>query len=88
VIDRDYDPSLPDGLLDRNQLIQALLNVARNAMQAVGQKGRIVVRTRVRSNANIASARHRLVAEVVTRKTSCPSLPRRYCLRPGSHNHR
>jgi two-component system, NtrC family, nitrogen regulation sensor histidine kinase GlnL len=64
VIDRDYDPSLPDGLLDRNQLIQALLNVARNAMQAVGQRGRIVVRTRVRSNANIGSARHRLVADV------------------------
>ncbi len=30
-------PSLPDGLFDRNQIVQALLNVARNAMQAVGQ---------------------------------------------------
>ena len=35
-LDRDYDPSLPDGLIDRNQIVQALLNVARNAMQAAG----------------------------------------------------
>ena len=35
-IERDYDPSLPDGLFDRNQMVQALLNVARNALQAVG----------------------------------------------------
>ena len=35
-VERDYDPSLPDGMFDRNQIIQALLNVARNALQAVG----------------------------------------------------
>src|SRR5947207_2441195 len=34
VIERDYDPSLPNAMLDRHQLIQALLNVARNALQA------------------------------------------------------
>lgn len=68
AIERDYDPSLPAAQFDRNQLIQALLNVARNAMQAVGRptdrRGRIVVRTRVRSGLNIGSARHRLVADV------------------------
>jgi two-component system nitrogen regulation sensor histidine kinase GlnL len=68
AIDRDYDPSLPSAQFDRNQVIQALLNVARNAMQAVGQpedgRGRIVVRTRVRSGVNIGSSRHRLVADV------------------------
>src|SRR6201996_7952788 len=41
VIDRDYDPSLPDGMLDRHQAIQALLNVARNALQAIGDSGKI-----------------------------------------------
>ena len=68
-IERDYDPSLPDANLDRNQIVQALLNVVRNAMQAVGQHGRIVVRTRVRSGMNIGKVRHRLVAaiEVETR---------------------
>ncbi|HEY1889568.1 MAG TPA: nitrogen regulation protein NR(II) [Steroidobacteraceae bacterium] len=61
-IERDYDPSLPNAMLDRNQVIQALLNVARNAMQALGAGGRIVLRTRALSNVSIGSARHRLVA--------------------------
>lgn len=64
VIDRDYDPSLPEGLFDRNQIIQALLNVARNALQALGERGRIVMRTRVQSNVSIGSTRHKLVAAV------------------------
>ncbi|HTY49617.1 MAG TPA: nitrogen regulation protein NR(II) [Steroidobacteraceae bacterium] len=64
VIERDYDPSLPNALFDRNQLIQALLNVARNALQAVGEQGRIVLRTRAYSNVGIAGRRHRLAASV------------------------
>jgi len=73
VVDRDYDPSLPNASLDRNQLIQALLNIARNALQAVdvpGDRGptvpagKIMLRTRALSNVSIGSARHRLVASV------------------------
>jgi two-component system, NtrC family, nitrogen regulation sensor histidine kinase GlnL len=64
AIERDYDPSLPEAHLDRHQMIQALLNVARNALQAQGDKGRIVLRTRARSNVTIGSAPHRLVASV------------------------
>lgn len=64
LIERDYDPSLPGAMLDRNQIIQALLNVARNALQAVGDRGRITLRTRALSNVNIGSTRHRLVASV------------------------
>lgn len=64
VIDRDYDPSLPNATLDRNQAIQALLNVARNALQALATNGRITFRTRALSNVTIGSARHRLVASV------------------------
>lgn len=63
-IERDYDPSLPNASLDRDQIIQALLNVARNAMQALGESGHIVLRTRVLSNVSIGSVRHRLVASV------------------------
>jgi two-component system, NtrC family, nitrogen regulation sensor histidine kinase GlnL len=63
-LERDYDPSVPEGLFDRHQLVQALLNVARNAMQAVGTDGRIVVRTRVRTGMNIGKVRHRLVAQI------------------------
>ncbi|HVY81020.1 MAG TPA: nitrogen regulation protein NR(II) [Steroidobacteraceae bacterium] len=64
LVERDYDPSLPNALLDRNQIIQALLNVARNAMQALGERGRIVLRTRALSNVSIGSARHKLVASL------------------------
>jgi two-component system nitrogen regulation sensor histidine kinase GlnL len=61
-IERDYDPSLPDAHLDRHQLIQALLNVARNALQALEGRGHIVLRTRARSHVSIGSASHRLIA--------------------------
>jgi two-component system nitrogen regulation sensor histidine kinase GlnL len=59
---RDYDPSLPPVYADRNQLIQAYLNIARNALQAVGARGRLVFRTRVLTNFVIGGVRHRLVA--------------------------
>ena len=74
TIERDYDPSLPNAMLDRNQAIQALLNVARNAMQAIGASGRIVFRTRALSNVSIGSARHRLVASVSV-EDSGPGVP-------------
>ena len=64
MIERDYDPSLPMAILDRHQLIQALLNVARNALQALAGRGRIVLRTRALTNVSIGSMRHRLVASV------------------------
>jgi two-component system nitrogen regulation sensor histidine kinase GlnL len=64
VVDRDYDPSLPSATLDRNQIIQALLNVARNALQALNERGRIILRTRALSNVSIGSVRHKLVASV------------------------
>ena len=34
TLKRDYDPSLPEFCADREQLIQAFLNIARNAMEA------------------------------------------------------
>ena len=64
LIERDYDPSLPNTALDRHQIVQALLNLGRNALQAVGARGRIVLRTRVLVGQSIGSARHRLVASV------------------------
>lgn len=63
-VERDYDPSLPEAAYDRNQIIQALLNIARNALQAVGERGRIIVRTRARSNVGIGTMRHRLTAVI------------------------
>ncbi len=64
LIDRDYDPSLQEACCDRNQLVQALLNIARNALQALDRTGHIRLRTRVLSNVHIGAARHRLVASI------------------------
>jgi two-component system nitrogen regulation sensor histidine kinase GlnL len=58
---RDYDPSLPPITVDRGQMIQAFLNLAQNALQAVGEEGHIVFRTRALSNHTIGGELHRLV---------------------------
>jgi two-component system nitrogen regulation sensor histidine kinase GlnL len=64
LVERDYDPSVPEGAFDKNQLVQALLNLARNALQAVGDRGRITLRTRIVGNAYIGLERHRLAVRV------------------------
>ena len=59
---RDYDPSLPDLLLDRDQLTQAFLNLARNASQAPEHTGTVILRTRVATNQFLNGQFYRLVA--------------------------
>lgn len=44
---RDYDPSLPAIQGDREQLIQVVLNIVRNAVEALDGRGEIRLRTRV-----------------------------------------
>jgi two-component system, NtrC family, nitrogen regulation sensor histidine kinase GlnL len=63
-VERDYDPSLPPLSIDRDQIVQAMLNLGRNALQAVGAAGRLVLRTRVLTHVYIGTRRHRLVASV------------------------
>jgi two-component system nitrogen regulation sensor histidine kinase GlnL len=66
VIDRDYDPSLPPVTVDPNHIIQAMLNLGRNAIQALSaphvHAPRLVLRTRAASNVSVGAHRHRLVA--------------------------
>jgi two-component system nitrogen regulation sensor histidine kinase GlnL len=64
VIERDYDPSLPMVNGDSDQLIQAILNVVRNAAQAVGQEGRIMLRTRVHRQVTIGHRRNRMALKI------------------------
>jgi len=53
-IRRDYDTSLPDLAGDKEQLIQAILNVARNAAQANAGEGEIRMSTRIARKVTIA----------------------------------
>ncbi|MEM7081380.1 MAG: nitrogen regulation protein NR(II) [Pseudomonadota bacterium] len=65
---RDFDPSLPKLLIDEDQITQTLLNLARNALQAVSDiedgPQRIVFRSRVESGFTIGAKRHTMVARV------------------------
>lgn len=57
---RDYDTSLPEISADRQQLIQAILNIVRNAAQAMDGEGDIVLRTRIARQVTLAKRRYRL----------------------------
>ncbi|MBU6420938.1 MAG: PAS domain-containing sensor histidine kinase [Gammaproteobacteria bacterium] len=59
---RDYDPSLPELMLDRDQIVQALLNLAKNAGEAAGADGRVTFRTRSLRQFTLNGVRHRLMA--------------------------
>ncbi|HET7527293.1 MAG TPA: ATP-binding protein [Burkholderiaceae bacterium] len=66
---RDYDVSLPEFRGDREQLIQALLNIVQNAAHALTERiaagtARIVLRTRVARQATIGKERSRLALEL------------------------
>ncbi|MGB0867794.1 MAG: nitrogen regulation protein NR(II) [Granulosicoccaceae bacterium] len=62
-----YDPSLPRVRGDFEWLVQALLNLGLNAVQAVGDSGVVELVTRAHSNFTIGHHRHRLVAEIQVR---------------------
>jgi two-component system nitrogen regulation sensor histidine kinase GlnL len=66
---RDYDASMPSGRGDKEQLIQAVLNIVRNAAQSLAGRvaegdAQIVLRTRVARHVNIARRHLRLAAEL------------------------
>jgi two-component system nitrogen regulation sensor histidine kinase GlnL len=68
TVERDYDPSLPPLTVDPNHIIQAMLNLGRNAIQALSgghvQSPRLILRTRAANNASVGAQRHRLVASI------------------------
>jgi len=64
TVERDYDPSVPAVYADASQLTQAVLNIAKNAFQALNGSGRITLRTRALANFTIGSMQHRLVASI------------------------
>jgi two-component system nitrogen regulation sensor histidine kinase GlnL len=66
---RDYDPSIPEFMGDKEQLIQAFLNIARNAMQALDgmpahKHPQIDIKTRPLRQLTIGHMRYRLVARI------------------------
>ncbi len=61
---RDYDPSLPELPHDPDQIEQVLLNIVRNALQALGPEGgEIILRTRTAFQLTL-HGRYRLAARI------------------------
>lgn len=68
-VERDYDASIPEFRGDREQLIQAVLNIVHNACQALAERieqgdGKIVLRTRIARQVTIGKQRYRLALEL------------------------
>jgi two-component system, NtrC family, nitrogen regulation sensor histidine kinase GlnL len=66
---RDYDASIPEFQGDREQLIQALLNIAHNAAQALEEQiadgsARLTFRTRIDRQVLLGKARHKLALQL------------------------
>ncbi|HTH73630.1 MAG TPA: nitrogen regulation protein NR(II) [Trinickia sp.] len=69
TIERDYDVSVPDLRGDKEQLIQALLNIVRNAAQALRERigqgdARIALRTRVARKVTISKRLFKLALDL------------------------
>jgi two-component system nitrogen regulation sensor histidine kinase GlnL len=69
TVQRDYDTSIPEFRGDREQLIQAVLNIVHNAAQALAGRisagdARIELRTRVARQATVGRQRFRLALEL------------------------
>lgn len=60
----DYDASLPDILADRGQLIQVVLNIVKNAIQAMGGEGKIELRSRIARQITLGRKRYPLAIKV------------------------
>ncbi|WP_020159452.1 nitrogen regulation protein NR(II) [Methylobacter marinus] len=60
----DYDPSIPEIQADKDQLIQAILNIARNAAQAMDGKGEIMIKTRIHRQMTIGRKRYKLTVKI------------------------
>jgi two-component system nitrogen regulation sensor histidine kinase GlnL len=68
-VERDYDTSIPDFRGDREQLIQAVLNIAHNACEALAERiakgdAQLTFRTRIARQVTFGKQRYRLALEL------------------------
>lgn len=73
-IRKDYDPSVPPLWISPEQIEQVLLNLVKNALEAVGTAGQIVVRTRVSHQETIYGTRYRQCL-LITVQDDGPGVP-------------
>ncbi|WP_410498532.1 nitrogen regulation protein NR(II) [Chitinibacter sp. S2-10] len=64
AVRRDYDTSLPNLIADKEQLIQSVLNIVRNAIQAMSGVGEVALRTRIARQVTLNRRRYPLALKV------------------------
>ena len=64
IFEKDYDPSIPDVFTNKDQLIQALINLVRNSIQALQYKGNVVIKTRSEPSYTIGNKKFQLVSKI------------------------
>jgi two-component system nitrogen regulation sensor histidine kinase GlnL len=74
IIERDYDPSIPDLHADADQMVQIILNITRNAAQALNGNGTITFCTRTERYVTIGGKRHKLALRLEIRDNG-PGIP-------------
>ncbi len=67
IIRRDYDPSIPLLHIDADQMVQVILNITRNAAQALKGDGTITFSTRTDRHITIGGKQHKLVLRLEIR---------------------
>ncbi|MGL6042214.1 MAG: two-component system sensor histidine kinase NtrB, partial [Deefgea sp.] len=63
-VKRDYDISMPLLIADKEQLIQSVLNIVRNAIQAMSNIGEVILRTRIARQVTLNRRRHPLALRI------------------------
>ena len=61
---KDYDPSIPNVHTNKEQIIQALINLMRNSVQALNYTGEITLRTRTEPSYTIGNKKYQLVTKI------------------------
>jgi two-component system nitrogen regulation sensor histidine kinase GlnL len=61
---KDYDPSLPEFIMDFDRLVQVFLNLARNAIDAMHGIGKLIIRTRIVHKMTLGNQLHPLVVAI------------------------
>ena len=63
-IERDYDPSVPELEADKDQLIQAILNIYRNAYESGSSTKNLWINTRIKRMCTIKQELHKLAVQI------------------------
>ena len=61
---KNYDPSIPNVNVDKDMIIQSLLNIVKNAIEASASNSRIEIKTRIKRNYTINGSIHRLTVVI------------------------